>query len=1560
MKTTDFIAECRKTCLSVFRVTRLLPFIVLMLALVQQGFATDYYFSSSSGNDSRSAIEAQNSATPWKSIDKLNSISSLLKGGDRIFFKSGDVFYGTIKITKSGSAGAPILFTSYGTGSKPVITSLVKLTNLVSVGGGKYEADLSAFNISRLQIATVNDQIKEVGRYPNTGAADGGYLRITNVNSSTSISTPGNPYSGNSGDVVIRKNNWIIDRHAISSISGSSISFKSNESHYSPQKNYGYFLQNHASLLDMPGEWSYDPSTKKFTINLNGFNASSVNVSVATQDYLVTNNQYTTNLSFANLHFKGANSHLMNISRSENVKIENCLLEYAGENAIQSSDIRGYVVQNNQINYALNSGIYISYGAPGAIIRGNRLTNTFPFQGMAKNSDLAGIGIFLASDGDGSLIEKNTLINSGFNGIHFGGSHTKVVNNFIDNFCLYKQDGGGIYTNSDGFRDRNNVGREITGNIVVNGKGTKLGTTEEVDMAEGIYLDDNSAGVTVSKNTIAFVTGKGIYLHNANNITITDNLFYKSKSQLQLTHDFMGDPIRNINVNKNQFSSVEKTDQVYSIYSSENDIGSVGSFSSNYFLDPFKNDFFILTKGSNDGPTGVSRNLSNWATNFGYDANSLRPDLNVPTYTVTSSTLLKESDFSSNSSIVSGVYGASSQLVSGAISGGTLRLAPNSSNNATAYLQIGAVQAGQKIMIEFDMKGNPANIPVELFLEGTYNVDKGLSNAKVSTTTSAKSHKIILNSLAAKSNESVVFRFPPSLSELFLDNIKISRVTTQDIDKESLVFFAYNETGSPVQKSLSGTYVNAKNETFSSSISIPAYGSVLLAKVSGATTPVENKAPTVSLSKPTEGQVFIKGVNPVELVANAQDPEGKIKRVEFYNGTTLLTTVTAAPYSYTWSSIQNGTYQVYAKVVDEENLTATSTKVNFTVKEEEVVTPPSFTPQMVTPINNSTIDLGTQQVVLKTNAASSGLTIQKVEFFNWGYPLVTVTSGNFEFPWTKVEPDNYSINAKITDSKGNVYTTSTVKFTVKAASAVTAPAENKAPTVSLSKPTEGQVFTKGVNTVELVANAQDPEGKIKRVEFYNGSTLLATVTAAPYSYTWSSIQTGSYQVYAKVVDEGNLTASSTKVNFTVKDATVVSPPSYTAQMVSPANNTTLDLGSQQVVLKTNAASSGLTIQKVEYFNWGYPLVTVTSGNFEFPWTKVQPDNYSIYAKVTDSKGTVYTTATVKFTVKAASSTSTATPPVSLGINMSLPSDGQTFTLGQQVVKLKADVSGSTSIKNVQFYNWGHPLVAVNASPYEFDWTKIEVGDYQIYAVVTDQNGATSTSNTVKFKVTAPSYSASATDASKSTAPATLTMASPVDNQVFELGKDQVVLKAVTSESVSKVEFFNWYLPLVSVSNTNQFSWTKIELGEYFVSARITDSKGNVIDSEPVRFKVVSPNYRTNGETETTTPSNPLDSSAGQVESEMAVAETDGATGYGIKMGPNPTSSTLNVFFDGYPANMDGKVTVLDLRGVNHFNSDFNTDQESIALDLSFLKPGIYVVKLAFGDKHFQTKKLIKI
>ncbi len=77
--------------------------IALILGLTTKSYSKNFYFSSSTGNDSYSAAQAQNPLTPWKTIDKLNSSMSLIDPGDYILFNRGDIFTGQIILTRSGT-----------------------------------------------------------------------------------------------------------------------------------------------------------------------------------------------------------------------------------------------------------------------------------------------------------------------------------------------------------------------------------------------------------------------------------------------------------------------------------------------------------------------------------------------------------------------------------------------------------------------------------------------------------------------------------------------------------------------------------------------------------------------------------------------------------------------------------------------------------------------------------------------------------------------------------------------------------------------------------------------------------------------------------------------------------------------------------------------------------------------------------------------------------------------------------------------------------------------------------------------------------------------------------------------------------------------------------------------------------------------------------------------------------------------------------------------------------------------------------------------------------------
>jgi Bacterial Ig domain len=84
---------------------------------------------------------------------------------------------------------------------------------------------------------------------------------------------------------------------------------------------------------------------------------------------------------------------------------------------------------------------------------------------------------------------------------------------------------------------------------------------------------------------------------------------------------------------------------------------------------------------------------------------------------------------------------------------------------------------------------------------------------------------------------------------------------------------------------------------------------------------------------------------------------------------------------------------------------------------------------------------------------------------------------------------------------------------------------NQPPTVSLTLPANNATFTAPAS-IPLAATASDPEARMLHVEFYAGTTLLNSDTAAPYSFTWSSVPTGTYALKAVAYDaDGNSTSS---------------------------------------------------------------------------------------------------------------------------------------------------------------------------------------------------------------------------------------------------------------------------------------------------------------------------------------------------------------------------------------------------------------------------------------------------
>ncbi|WP_160715165.1 Ig-like domain-containing protein [Chitinophaga solisilvae] len=186
---------------------------------------------------------------------------------------------------------------------------------------------------------------------------------------------------------------------------------------------------------------------------------------------------------------------------------------------------------------------------------------------------------------------------------------------------------------------------------------------------------------------------------------------------------------------------------------------------------------------------------------------------------------------------------------------------------------------------------------------------------------------------------------------------------------------------------------------------------------------------------------------------------------------------------------------------------------------------------------------------------------------------------------------------------------------------------NQPPSVSITAPASGTSYTAPA-TVNIQATASDADGTVSRVEFFNGSTSLAVINAAPYTYTWNNVGTGSYTITAVATDDKGASTTSSPVSISV-NTTGNQPPSVS--ITSPANNASFTAPAS-VAIQATATDSDGSIASVEFFNGGSSLAVVNTPPFSYTWSNVTAGDYVITAKATDNLGATATSAAVNIKV----------------------------------------------------------------------------------------------------------------------------------------------------------------------------------------------------------------------------------------------------------------------------------------------------------------------------------------
>ena len=276
-------------------------------------------------------------------------------------------------------------------------------------------------------------------------------------------------------------------------------------------------------------------------------------------------------------------------------------------------------------------------------------------------------------------------------------------------------------------------------------------------------------------------------------------------------------------------------------------------------------------------------------------------------------------------------------------------------------------------------------------------------------------------------------------------------------------------------------------------------------------------APVVSLVNPST-DLNISADSSLLLSATAETDSSSIRRVEFYAGSTLLTTKSTQPYTYVWRPASIGTYAIRAVAYD-ANGTGVSSSVSNVSVTSAAANAGAFYTQITNPTTGTTV-VAFRNINLSAVTNIGSVSAPAMDFYQDGYLFKTVTSAPYEDTFNITVPGNYEFYA-VARVSSLVITSAPVAVTVLA---------NAPPAVTLTAPATGSTINVG-NSVTIKANASDPDDQIDTVKFLVNGQALSTSSAYPYTATWKPTAEGIYTLTAIVKDsQGSVGGNQTTSN----------------------------------------------------------------------------------------------------------------------------------------------------------------------------------------------------------------------------------------------------------------------------------------------------------------------------------------------------------------------------------------------------------------------------------------------
>lgn len=764
-----------------------------------------------------------------------------------------------------------------------------------------------------------------------------------------------------------------------------------------------------------------------------------------------------------------------------------------------------------------------------------------------------------------------------------------------------------------------------------------------------------------------------------------------------------------------------------------------------------------------------------------------------------------------------------------------------------------------------------------------------------------------------------------------------------------------------------------------------------------------NVPPTVSITSPANNATFTAPAG-ITIQAAASDTDGQVIKVDFYNGTTLLATDSAAPYSYAWNNVPAGNYTIKAIATDNKGASTTSSSVSVVVNTSGPGQPGDSGKVIVgywqnwgSPTDASPY-IPLRNVNPKYNVIEIAFAVSGSDLATISFVPENVTPAQFLSDVQYLQSQGKKVLLSLGGENGslNLSTAAKKQAFVTSMKALLDQYNFDGFDLDIEGGTNLQLDNGDKDfTNPTTAKVQNLIAGVKEIIAYRkGQGKNCWLTMAPETYY---VQTAYGSTYSPLVG-----AYLPIIYGLRNELTFIQTQYYNTGSVMGLDNGVYNQGTPDFIVSMS-----------EMLLKGFPVSGTTQ---TFPALRPDQVAFGLPATPSAAGGGYIAPANVKkaldYLMKGQSfggtyqlrnaagypglrgimtwsinwdkangdefannyydyffgSAPINKPPV---VNITSPANNATYT-APATVNIQAAASDSDGVvTRVAFYQ-GNTLLGVDSvAPYAWTWNNVAAGSYSLTAKATDNKGATTTSAVVNISVT-----------SAGNKPPVVNITSPANNATFT-APATVNIQAAASDSdgvITRVAFYQGST-LLGTDSVAPYTWTwsNVAAGTYSLTARATDNGGATTISAAVNITVNggsnncngipawSPTTAYNGGAQVVyngkvysakwwTQNEQPDISTGDGKPWKYVRDCTGATAAmaasqpeQLTVYPNPvTGSNLQILVDA-PAGEKLLVEVLDLKGSAPLLQQIHTANAKgnipLRVDMSKVPNGTWIIRV---------------